>query len=513
LKLDYHLATVHGCNRRGRAGLVISYAQLSMDADFDGLSNEERRHALSKFLLARITGGDRPHPLAYSQESRWALTMSSADSGVENHTFAWKLGSMVDGEALRLAVQALLQRHACLRSVFGTYEGRTVRYVSRDFDAPFETHDRISTPRSAFMAELAREAARPFDLRAGPVLRVRLYQTSERDQTLLLTAHHILADFWSLGIALRTLAELYARIVASVPVEPSNDEADYDRFVLWETRRVLGTPGLEALKHWKRLFGNGIDFVELPTDRPWPAIRAFRDAEYRFTIGNPVADRLRRIGHDQDCTLFAVMLALFYALIYSYTRQSSIAVISPVSVRSRLGFENLVGALGNHLLLPARLEASQPYTELLAQVRQSLVDAMEHRDFPASLATRRVRVRGVPPGAVPFPLKFNMPKAHMIQGNMAESQEGPSRLTLALEAFSAELEVIDRRVTGNSELNLGCFETRSGLLGTLQYNVELFDEGTIAQMVSRLLHLGETVGEDRNVTLGDLARACATISA
>jgi hypothetical protein len=114
---------------------------------------------------------------------------------------------------------------------------------------------------------------------------------------------------------------------------------------------------------------------------------------------------------------------------------------------------------------------------------------------------------------VPFPLKFNMPKAHMIQGNMAESQEGPSRLTLALEAFSAELEVIDRRVTGNSELNLGCFETRSGLLGTLQYNVELFDEGTIAQMVSRLLHLGETVGEDRNVTLGDLARACATISA
>jgi hypothetical protein len=113
---------------------------------------------------------------------------------------------------------------------------------------------------------------------------------------------------------------------------------------------------------------------------------------------------------------------------------------------------------------------------------------------------------------VPCPLKFNMPKAHMIQGDMSDSGGGPSRLTLALEAFSAELDVIDRRVTGNSELNLGCFETRSGLLGTLQYNVELFDEATIAQMVMRLQHLAEIVGEDPDVTLGDLAQACAAVS-
>jgi Condensation domain len=483
-----------------------------MEASFDGLTDQEKRHALSKFLLARITGPDRPHPLAYSQESRWTLTMSSGDSGVENHTFAWKLGTAVDPEALRLAVHGLLRRHACLRSVFGTYDGRTVRYVLREFETPFEAHDRTAATRAEVSAELAREAARPFDLRAGPVLRVRLYQTSPGEQTLLITAHHILADFWSLGIALRTLAELYTKIHASLPVDGSSDEADYDAFVLWEARRVLGTPGLDALKHWKQQFGDGIDFVELPIDRPWPATRGFRDAEFRFTLGARVVDGLRRLGHDHDCTLFAVMLALFNLLIYSHTRQTSIAVISPVSVRSRLGFENLVGAFGNHLLLPARLDPSHSFAELLRQVRQSLVDAMVHRDFPAPLATRRVRVRGVPPGAVPFPLKFNMPKANMIQGDMAESESGPSRLKVALEALSAELEIVDRRVTGNSELNLGCFETRSGLLGTLQYNVELFDEETIARMVTRLAHLAEIIGETCDVSVRDLADDCLQIS-
>jgi hypothetical protein len=483
-----------------------------MEASFDGLTDQEKRHALSKFLLARIDGPDRPHPLAYSQESRWTLTMSSGDTGVENHTFAWKLGRPVDADALRLAVHALLRRHACLRSVFGTYDGRTVRYVLREFDTPFEAHDRTAATRAELSAELAREAAQQFDLRAGPVLRVRLYQTSPGEQTLLITAHHILADFWSLGIALRSLAGLYATIHASLPVDTASDEADYDGFVLWEARRVLGAPGREALQHWKRRFGDGIDFDELPVDRPWPATRGFKDAEYRFTLGSHVVDGLRRLGQEHDCTLFAVMLALFDLLIYSHTRQSSISVISPVSVRSRLGFENLVGAFGNHLLLPAKLDPSQRFAELLKQVHQSLVDAMVHRDFPAPLATRRVRVRGVPPGAVPFPLKFNMPKANMIQGDMAESDSGPSRLRVALEALSAELEIVDRRVTGNSELNLGCFETRSGLLGTLQYNVELFDEATIALMVARLARLAEIVGESRDISVRDLVDACVEIS-
>jgi hypothetical protein len=483
-----------------------------MDEQFDGLTDHEKRHALSKFLLARITGPDRPRPLAYSQESRWALTMSSVDSGVENHTFAWKLGTAVDPQALRQAVQALLQRHACLRSVFGTYEGRTVRFVQQEFAAPFEVYERVNASRGEIAAEIAREASQPFDLRTGPVLRVRLFQTSAHEQTLLLTAHHILADFWSLGIALRSLAEIYTRIVASAPIEPASDEEDFDAFVLWEAKRVLGPPGRDALRHWGRNFGDGLDFVQLPTDRPWPATRAFRDAEYGFTIDNRIVERLRQVGHAHDSTLFAVMLALFNVLIYTYTRQTSIAVISPVSVRSRLGFENLVGALGNHLLLRSRIDETQAFSRFLTQVREGLVDAMAHRDFPASLATRRVRVRGMPPGGVPFPLKFNMPKANMIDGDMAGTPGGPSRLTVALEALSAELQIIDRRVTGNSELNLGCFETRSGLLGTLQYNVELFDEATIAQMVARLRQLAEVVGEDSRVSLQDLGHACGTIS-
>jgi hypothetical protein len=439
--------------------------------------------------------------------------MASVDSGVENHTFAWKLHTAVDPDALRRAVHLLLQRYACLRSVFGEYHGRTVRFVQPEPETPFTFHDRVQTAAGDLAAEIARESSRPFDLRTGPVLRICLFQTARDEQTLLLTAHHIVADFWSLGIALRTLAEMYVRTLASTPIETIDDEADYDAFVVWEARRVLGEPGRLALRHWESQFGEGLDYVEIPADRSWPADRGYKDAEYRFTIGSDIVERLRRAAQEHDSTLFAVMLTLFNILIYTYTRQATIAVIVPVSVRSRLSFENLVGALGNHLLLRCQIEGHASFVQLVEQVHRGLVDAMAHRDFPASIATRRVEVRGIPAGAVPFPLKFNMPKAPMLQGQMGPKRDGESRLTVALDALTAELQLIDRRVTGNCELNMGCFEAPGGLLGTLQYNTELFDESTIAAMVVRLTQLARMAGDDGRVSIDDMVRMCQSVMA
>jgi non-ribosomal peptide synthetase component F len=296
--------------------------------------------------------------------------------------------------------------------------------------------------------------------------------------------------------------------VGGLPIETPNDEADYDRFVLWEAMHVLSPVGATALRYWGRQFAGGLDFVKLPTDRDWPAKRGFRDAEYRFTMDDLSVSKLRAVGHKQHCTLFAVMLALFNILIYSYTRQQITAVTSPVSVRSQLGFEDQVGDLSNFFLLRAHIDERQDFAALLQQVRQTVIDAMEHRDFPISLVTKRIQVRGLPEGAVPFPLRFNMPRAHLMKGEMAESREGEPRLTAALKAFRAELEFVDRRVTGSSELNLGFFESQRGLLGSIQYNVELFDEGTISQMVARFSHLAAIVGDRTSVSIRDLVASC-----
>jgi hypothetical protein len=482
-----------------------------MDEDFSGLTEKEKVNALSKFFLTRISGSERPHPLAYSQESRWSLTMSTAQAAVENHTFAWRLHVPIDPEVLRLAVDLLLARYESLRSVFGVYEGRTVRYVRREFEIPFEHRDRTNATSEEINAEIASEASQPFDLRSGPVLRIRLLTTGINRQALIVTAHHIIADFVSLGIAFRTLANLYTRIAAGLPIESSAETDGYDDFVLWEARRVLGAPGRDALRYWGSRLADGLDFVELPTDRPWTEERAFRDAEYRFTIGSAELDRLRRVAQEEDCTLFVAMLALFKVLIYSYTKQRSISVISPVSTRSQLQFENEVGALSNHLLLRDHLEEHQTFAEFLKQVGQSVWDGMSHQDFPVSLVTKRVRVRGMPRGAVPFPLKFNMPKSQTLKGRLEGSGARPSRLQLALHGFNAELEVLDRRVTGNSELNLAFIELEGGGLGTLQYNIDLFNQSTIRQMAERLLYLLTIVSRDSRVILRDLVLESSAI--
>jgi hypothetical protein len=479
-----------------------------MSEDFAGLTESERRHALSKLLLQRIGGPNRPHPLSYGQEARWALVNASPESGIENHSFAWRLGAESDPQMLRLAVEALLKSYACLRSVFGLYEGRAVRYVEREFVVPFTGYDEADAAEHQIDAAVAREASKPFDLRTGPLIRVGLFRRPGGEQTLLVTAHHIVVDFWSLGIALRKLGEAYLMLASGLAVEPRNDEADYDEFVLWEATRVTGPPGLSALRYWGSKFADGLDFVELPTDRGWPGQRAFRDAEYRFTVSAQLVGKLRAVGRERDCTLFAVMLALFNILIYSYTRQKTLAVISPVSIRSRLGFEEQVGDLSNFLLLAARIDERQDFDTFLLQVRQTVIDAMEHRDFPVSLVTKRIHVRKRPEGAVLFPLRFNMPRASQMKGDMDEPREGEPRLTVAFDAFHAELEFVDRRVTGSAELNLGLFRSQGGLLGSLQYNVELFDEATISRMVARLTHLAAIVCEGAAISIQDLVDAC-----
>jgi len=478
--------------------------------NFAGLTESERRHALSKILLQRIGGPRRPHPLSYGQEARWSLVNASPGSAVENHSFAWRLGAECDPQTLRLAVQALLKSYACLRSVFGAYEGHVVRYVEREFAVPFEEFGEAddAAAEDVIDAAVAREAAKPFDLRAGPVIRVGLFRRPRGEQTLLVTAHHIVVDFWSLGIALRRLGEAYLMTAGGLPIETRNDEPDYDEFVLWEAARVTGATGEAALHYWGRQFADGLDFVQLPTDRGWPAERGFRDAEYRFAVGAPLVSRLRAVGREQDCTLFAVMLALFYVLVYSYTGQRRIAVISPVSVRSRLGFEEQVGDLSNFLLLCASIDERQDFAAFMRQVRQTIIDAMEHRDFPVSLVTKRIQVHGRPEGAVLFPIRFNMPRAYQVKGDLEEPHEGEPRLSVALEAFRADLEFVDRRVTGSSELNLGFFRSQGGLLGSLQYNVELFDESTITRMVERLSQMAAVVCERPGASIRDLVEAC-----
>lgn len=479
---------------------------------FHELSDGEKRHALSKLLLSRMTGPGRPHPLSYSQESRWALARSTPGAGVENHSFAWRIRAAVDPYALRRAIHALLQRYTCLRSVFGDYQGRTVRYVQQAFDVPFQEHDCTAWTEADTSAAIAREVLAPFDLEAGPVMRVRLFRRREDECTLLVTAHHIVVDFWSLGIVLRRLGEAYLAVLGGAPVEAASDEEAYGRFVVWEAGQVLGPPGEAALRFWGRQLAGGLDFVALPNDRPWPRARGFRDAEHRFSLGDAVARPLKALAQEQQCTLFAVMLALFKLAIYSYTGQGTLAVISPVSSRSRLGFEELVGALSNHLLLCTRIDEGGELADLFRQIHRTVAGSMEHRDFPISLVTRRVQVRGMPEGAVPFPIKFNMPRAHLLKGDLGEPGEREPRLTVALDAFSASLELVDRRVTGNSELNLGVFETQGGLLGSLQYNVELFDPGTISDLVARFSRLAELVADRGSAPVRELVAACRAVT-
>lgn len=459
------------------------------DPKLDPLTDQERRGALAKLLLGRLAGPNRPLPLSHGQDGRWALARAAPGIGVDNMSFAWRIRAPLDPSTLRAAFQALLVRHSSLRSVFAEHDGRTVRYVREDLELPFSVHEVQGASDAQVLAALKREAAVPFDLERGPAIRVHLFVRSSTDMTVLMTAHHIVADFWSLGILLPQLSAAYLAIAGGGAADVTPHPADYTQFVMWQAAHVVGPGGAAALRFWGERLSDGVEHVELPLSRPRPAKRAFQDDALQFAIPEATAGRLRALAAEEGSTLFMVLLAAFKVLIHSYSGQRRLVVVSPTAGRTLQTFHDHVGEFANHTFFQSVVDGSSTFSAFLAQVRETVSATMEYRDFPFDLLSRRVRVNGVPEGAVPFPVKFNMPRAHTLREIDTTRARGEPGVVVPMDAFDVQLELIDRRVTATCDLHLGLLPTRQGLIASLQYNTEVFDPSAITEMSSRYCQL------------------------
>jgi hypothetical protein len=473
-----------------------------MASDFAQLSDRERRDALAKMLLARIQGPERPRPLSYGQQARFELAQSAPRVGLDNMSFGWRIRVPMDTAVLRQALNVLVARYESLRSVFRDYQGVVVRHVLDTVEVPFSDVD-VSESADNGAAAVGRETARPFDLGVEPPIRVRLFRRGPADHLLLLTAHHLVVDFWSFSILLPQIGREYLALLQGRGEPASADPRDYDRFVLWQTGLVTGPSGTRALRFWRDQLGEHADFTELPWDRPWPAERGFCDLAHRFTIPDETAVRLKDLASTRGCTLFVVLLTAFELVLTSFSGQKNLVVVCPTAGRTLSEFRDYVGDFTNHLFVRTRIDEGQELFDLLEHVRAAVTAAMEHEAFPFSLVAARVTVPSLPAGAVPFPVRFNMPKVYSVKPQV----DGASpAVTVAMGSLHLELESIVRRVTGTCDLHLGLVEAHSGIVASLQYNAEVFDLHTIAAMADRFLRVGHLIATGRRFRVDELVR-------
>jgi amino acid adenylation domain-containing protein len=454
------------------------------------------------------------------QRALWFLERLAPGNGANHIAAAVRVRTAVDPAVLGRALAALARRHPALRTAFPEAAGEPVLRVHERMDLDLTVRE-VAAFDGAFDAELLDLAHRPFDLPRGPLCRVGLWTRrtpdgEPADAVLAFCIHHAVADFASLAIVARDLGSLYAAEAAGSPGFPDlgRPPKDFRAYAARQEERLAGPEGERLWRYWLARLAGELPPLDLPTDRPRPAVQTFVGGSLVHRLDAAAAAGIRRLARAQGLTLFGVLLAGFQTLLHRYAGQREILVGSPTAGRGEPGLERTVGYFVNPVVLAADFASVKTFAELAAQVRATVKGALAHAALPFPLLVERLRPIRDPNRAPIFQalLAFQRtprrePSENAALGALALGVSGPpidlgglvaTPLPFALRRSQFDLSLIAAEV--GEELGFRLF-----------YNSDLFDATTAARLLGAWGELIAGLGDGTaEITALPLASAAET---
>jgi amino acid adenylation domain-containing protein len=409
-------------------------------------------------------------PLSYAQQRLWFLAQLELSRHAYNLLEAVRLRGTLHVATLRQSLQEIVRRHEVLRTTFAHVEGLPCQVIRPPMPFPLPVIELREVPepeREAQLRALARaEVQRPFDLAQGPLVRATLVCLADAEHVLLLSMHHIVFDGWSYGVFWRELSVLYEAYSPGKPSPLPELSLQYADFAHWQQQWLQGDRLETHLAYWRQQLAN-ISPLQLPTDRPRPALQTFRGARHPLVFSAALLQALQALSRRYGVTLFMTLLAAFQLLLHRYTDQDDIVVGSLIANRNRVETEELIGFFVNTLVLRTDLSSNPSFWELLERVREVALGAYSYQDLPFEKLLEALQ----PPRDLSRTPLFQV---------LFVLQNTP-RQPLELAGLSVDpLEVAPETVNFDLWLNLS--ETPEGLRGWFDYRTDLFDAATIARM-------------------------------
>ncbi len=418
--------------------------------------------------------GDGPIPLSFAQQRLW-LSEQLAPSAAYNVAAVLRLDGVIRLEALEHAVSELCRRHESLRTTFVVSDDHPLQVIAppTPVKVPIVDLQSLAPPdREAEAQRLARcEARQPFDLATGPLLRLSLLRLGTKTHRLLITLHHIVSDGWSTAVFVRELTALYSLAAEGTAARLDEPPLQYADYAVWQ-RQQLTTERLERqLAYWRQQLAGAPPLLSLPADRARPVSLSSRGSLHRFTWSRSLLDDVRAFSRQEDVTVFMTLLAAFQTLLHRYSGETDVVVGTPVANRSRPEIEGIIGFFVNTLVMRGDLSSDPTFRELLRRTRDVCLSAYSHQDVPLeqvveALAPARDRAY-TPIFQVMFVLQ-NAPAANIVLPGLEVTVEDGDTGSTAFD------------------LTLSLRESEEGLAGSFEYSTDLFDDATIARMVSHL---------------------------
>jgi amino acid adenylation domain-containing protein len=441
---------------------------------------------------------DGDPPASFGQERLWRAHLANpADTSFNLH-YGLRVRGAVDAAVLARALSEVVRRHESLRTTLREDGGRVAQVIHPPAPVPLPEADlrgRSAAEREqAVQALAAEQAAHPFDLRRGPLLRALLARTGEAEHAILLTLHHVVTDGWSTGVLMREISELYAAYAEGREPVLAGPEVRYADYAAWQRAWLTGETLDRQLAYWRAQLAGVPRHPALPTDRPrLPGARGWA-ATRRFGLGGELSHAVRSLARREGCTLYMALLAGFQASHSRVAGQEDVCVGTPIAGRTRRELEGLIGFFSNTLVMRTDLRGAPCFRALLRRVRQDTLAAYAHQDLPFA---RLVAELCPGAGAEEMPL---------FQVVFELEHARAPRETLRLPG--AEASPLDRppgvRRTLRSELRLTMHDDGVSIGGTLWYRTELFDARTIDRMIRGYLALLQAAAADPDRPLAEL---------
>lgn len=434
-----------------------------------------------------------PIPLSFAQQRLWVLAQLEPDSTAYHIPIALRVKGALDTAALERSFDEVVRRHEALRTKFQRLNGVPMQVIAQaqSFSIPLIDLQHLPDERreQAAMRLAAVEAERPFDLRYGPLLRVSLIRLKATEQMLLVTLHHIVSDAWSSHLLVKEVIEVYEATVTGRPPVLADMPLQYADVSQWQ-RAWLSGPVLEReLSFWKDVLGGELPVLELPTDRPRPAVQTSRGAIITLSIGPELAAEIKTVSRRSGATLYMTLLSTFFMLLARETGQTDLIVGTPIANRTRKETEGLIGFFVNTLAIRTTVSHASVVAEVIAAVREACLDAYAHQETPfEQLVDVLQPSRDVSRSPI-FQVMFDLQNAPMAELQVA-----------GLEFEPVEIE----STTAKFDLSMTVQESGEGMIVGLEYNSDLFEPTTITRLLERYALILAALGGHLRATVGSI---------
>ena len=410
--------------------------------------------------------------LSFSQHRMWFLDRLEPGNPSYNRPSNIRFIGQLNVTTLEQSLNEIIRRHEVLRTNFPSVQGQPEIAIAPHLNLSLPIIDLCHVPTSEQQEKVeklaAQEAQKSFDLAQDCLVRAILMRLREEEYILLLTFHQIIFDDCSREVLLKELAVLYDAFASGKPSPLTELAIQYADFAHWERQQFQKEEFSIKMAYWKQQLGGELPVLELPTNRQRSPVQTFRGARHNLNISSSLTTELKRLSQEEGATLFMTLLAAFKILLYRYTGQEDIIVGSPIAPRDRLEIENpRIGVFINTLALRVQLTGNLSFKNLLAQIRQVVLDAYKYQDIPFEKLVEELQSERNLRHSSIFQVLF---KLRNLPQDKVQSKG------IKFEEFKCENGIVA------FDLILDICEKNAGLSCLFEYNTDLFEAATIERM-------------------------------